>query len=489
MNPTLLLAIFIFYIFVLFLAAYLTSRKANNESYFLSNRKAPWYLVAYGMIGTSLTGVTFVSVPGLVGTTGFTYLMVVLGYILGYIVIAFVLLPTYYKNNVTSIYEYLKNRFSVQAQKSGAWLFIISRSLGASLRMFIVIVILQTFVLSNFGIPFWLSTIIFLIIIHGYTLVGGVKTIVWTDTIQTTFMIASLILTIYFIAQFMNTNVNGLLDNIFNSSYFYIVDNNPASKNYWAKLLISGMFITISMTGLDQEMMQKNLSISTLKNSQKNMMVFSIILAIVDFIFLILGGSLYLYADHVNVGALQTSDYLFPTISFYYMNQIVGIIFFIGMIAASFSGTDSALTALTTSITIDLLDLPEKVKSNKKLKKYRMLIQWGVSVGMFILIMIFYAANNTAILDTLFTIAGYTYGPLLGLFAFGILTKENIDGGSIWQVVLFSPLCSFAIMKILKTNFQFMVGWEVLVINALITFILLWMIREQKDYQSELAHQ
>jgi len=352
-----------------------------------------------------------------------------------------------------------------------------------------VIVILQTFVLSNFGIPFWLSTIIFLIIIHGYTLVGGVKTIVWTDTIQTTFMIASLILTIYFIAQFMNTNVNGLLDNIFNSSYFYIVDNNPASKNYWAKLLISGMFITISMTGLDQEMMQKNLSISTLKNSQKNMMVFSIILAIVDFIFLILGGSLYLYADHVNVGALQTSDYLFPTISFYYMNQIVGIIFFIGMIAASFSGTDSALTALTTSITIDLLDLPEKVKSNKKLKKYRMLIQWGVSVGMFILIMIFYAANNTAILDTLFTIAGYTYGPLLGLFAFGILTKENIDGGSIWQVVLFSPLCSFAIMKILKTNFQFMVGWEVLVINALITFILLWMIREQKDYQSELAHQ
>lgn len=489
MNSTLLLIIFIVYVFVLFLAAYLTSRKANNESYFLSNRKAPWYLVAYGMIGTSLTGVTFVSVPGLVGTTGFTYLMVVLGYILGYIVIAFVLLPTYYKNNVTSIYEYLKNRFSVQAQKSGAWLFIISRSLGASLRMFIVIVILQTFVLSNFGIPFWLSTIIFLIIIHGYTLVGGVKTIVWTDTIQTTFMIASLILTIYFIAQFMNTNVNGLLDNIFNSSYFYIIDSDPASKNYWFKLLISGMFITISMTGLDQEMMQKNLSISTLKNSQKNMMVFSIILAIVDLIFLILGGSLYLYADHVNVGALQTSDYLFPTISFYYMNQIVGIIFFIGMIAASFSGTDSALTALTTSITIDLLDLPEKVKSNKKLKKYRMLIQWGVSVGMFILIMIFYAANNTAILDTLFTIAGYTYGPLLGLFAFGILTKENIDGGSIWQVVLFSPLCSFAIMKILKTNFQFMVGWEVLVINALITFILLWMIREQKDYQSELAHQ
>jgi Na+/proline symporter len=301
-------------------------------------------------------------------------------------------------------------------------------------------------------------------------------------------MIASLILTIYFVAQFMNTNVNGLLDNIFNSSYFYIIDSDPASKNYWFKLLISGMFITISMTGLDQEMMQKNLSISTLKNSQKNMMVFSIILAIVDFIFLILGGSLYLYADHVNVGALQTSDYLFPTISFYYMNQIVGIIFFIGMIAASFSGTDSALTALTTSITIDLLDLPEKVKSNKKLKKYRMLIQWGVSVGMFILIMIFYAANNTAILDTLFTIAGYTYGPLLGLFAFGILTKEKIYGGSIWQVVLFSPLCSFAIMKILKTNFQFMVGWEVLVINALITFILLWMIREQKDYQSELAH-
>jgi SSS family transporter len=488
MNSTLLLTIFIFYICLLFLAAYLTSRKANNESYFLSNRKAPWYLVAYGMIGTSLTGVTFVSVPGLVGTTGFTYFMVVLGYILGYIVIAFVLLPTYYKNNVTSIYEYLKNRFSIQAQKSGSWLFLISRSLGASLRMFIVIVILQTFVLSNFGIPFWLSTIIFLIIIHVYTLVGGVKTIVWTDTIQTTFMIASLILTIYFIAQFMNTNINGLLDNVFNSNYFYIIDSNPASKNFWAKLLISGMFITISMTGLDQEMMQKNLSISTLKNSQKNMIVFSIILAIVDFIFLILGGSLYLYGDFVNIGALPTSDYLFPTISFYYMNNIVGIIFFIGMIAASFSGTDAALTALTTSITIDLLDLPQKIKSNKKLKQYRMLIQWGVSVGMFILIMIFYAVNNSAILDTLFTIAGYTYGPLLGLFAFGLLTKANIDGGSIWQVVLFSPLCSLAIMKVLKTNFQFMVGWEVLVINALITFILLWMIREQKDSQFELVH-
>jgi len=487
MNPTLLLVIFLSYVFMLFVAAYLTSRKANNESYFLSNRKAPWYLVAYGMIGTSLTGVTFVSVPGLVGNNGFTYLVVVLGFVIGYIVIAFVLLPIYYNNNVTSIYEYLKNRFSIQAQKSGSWLFIISRSIGASLRMFIVIVILQHFVLSNFGIPFWFSTIIFLLIIHGYTLVGGVKTIVWTDTLQTTFMIASLILTIYFIAQFMYIDVNELLNQVFHSEHFYIIDKDPSSKNFWAKLLLSGMFITISMTGLDQEMMQKNLSISTLKNSQKNILIFSIILAIVDLIFLILGGSLYLYADFKDIAILQTTDYLYPTISFYYMNEMVGIIFFIGLIAASFSGTDAALTALTTSITIDLLDLPKKIKSNQKLSKYRMLIQWCVSAGMFILIMLFYMVNNNAILDTLYTIAGYTYGPLLGLFTFGILTKANIDGGSIWQVVLFSPLCSFAIMKILKTNLQFMVGWEVLVLNALITFILLWIIREKSNCQSELV--
>ena len=267
--------LYFYHVFMLFVAAYLTSRKANNESYFLSNRKAPWYLVAYGMIGTSLTGVTFVSVPGLVGNNGFTYLVVVLGFVIGYIVIAFVLLPIYYNNNVTSIYEYLKNRFSIQAQKSGSWLFIISRSIGASLRMFIVIVILQHFVLSNFGIPFWFSTIIFLLIIHGYTLVGGVKTIVWTDTLQTTFMIASLILTIYFIAQFMYIDVNELLNQVFHSDFAIITKIHH--RKFRGQIITKRLRIHLHDWTRSQ-MMQKFIYI-TLKFT-KNILIFSIILAI-----------------------------------------------------------------------------------------------------------------------------------------------------------------------------------------------------------------
>lgn len=476
MQPELIILSFSLYVILLFVISYFTGRKAKNETYFIAERKSLWYVVAYGMIGASLTGVTFMSVPGWVGKSSFSYLMVIFGYFIGYLVIAFVLMPLYYRMNLTSIYSYLNKRFGIRSHISGSIIFIISRSLGSSLRMFLVVFVLQEFVFNYYGVPFALSALIFILVIISYTYKGGVKTLIWTDTLQTTFMLASLVITIILIAQNLEISLPELSNKVFDSSYSNIIYSDWKSPSHWLKLLLSGMFITISMTGLDQEMMQKNLTCRNIKEAKKNMITFALILIVVNFIFLFLGASLFIFASENNVPMPASSDMLFPTLSFHYLPSIAGIIFFIGLIAASFSGADGAITSLTTAVSVDLFRFEEKKWDEDKKKSIRKKIHVLVTIFLYLLILMFFYMNDRAVIDLLFTIAGYTYGPLLGLFAFGILTSKKIKDVLVPIPLLFSPMLCLALSFILPYYFNIALGWEVLVLNGFITFLGLWLI-------------
>lgn len=485
MSPLVITISFLLYVALLFAISVITGRKAKNESYFIAERKSIWYVVAYGMIGASLTGVTFMSVPGWVGKSGFSYLMVILGYFIGYMVIAFVLLPLYYRMKLTSIYTYLNKRFGFTSHISGSVIFIISRSLGSSLRMFLVVFVLQEFVFNYYGIPFAVSALIFILVIISYTYKGGVKTLIWTDTLQTTFMLASLIITIIMIAQNLDISIAGLSQKVFNSEYSNVIYTDWKNPGHWLKLLLSGMFITISMTGLDQEMMQKNLTCRNIREARKNMITFALILIVVNFIFLFLGASLFIYADAKNVVMPASSDLLFPVLSFNYLPAIAGIIFFIGLIAASFSGADGAITSLTTSVSVDLLRFEEKDWDEEKKKKIRKRIHVLVTAFLYLLILMFFYLNDRAVIDLLFTIAGYTYGPLLGLFAFGILTRYKINDKLAPIPLVLSPLICLGLSYLLPFLFGITLGWEVLVLNGLITMGGLRIIAREKTTTEE----
>src|SRR5215204_1909546 len=371
MSSILLFSFVIGYFLLLLIVAYYTSRNSNNESFFIGNRNSNWMLVAFGMIGTSLSGVTFVSVPGTVGGSGFAYFQVVIGYLIGYMIIAFVLLPLYYKLNLTSIYNYLQHRFGMVSYKTGALFFIISRTLGATARLFLVINVIQLFILEKMGVPFAVTTFVILLMILLYTFEGGVKTIVFTDTLQTTFMLIGLVVCIGHIMSNLNHSVSSTLQTLGENNLTKIFNTDVNSSGFFLKSILGGMFITIGMTGLDQEMMQKNISVRTLKDSQKNMMTFSVIMVIVNFLFLLLGGVLYLYGKVNNIAV--PGDDLFPTIALNYMPHAISIIFIIGLISALFPSADGALTALTSSFCIDILglkkrnDLTEKEKKKKRL--------------------------------------------------------------------------------------------------------------------------
>ncbi|MBN2616604.1 MAG: sodium:solute symporter [Bacteroidales bacterium] len=485
MTPISILIVFLSYTFVVFFVSWLTSRKADNESFFIGNRKSPWFVVAYGMIGASLSGVTFISVPGWVGTTHFTYFVMVLGYIAGYAVISTVLLPVYYRLNLTSIYTYLGNRFGRTSYKTGSVFFLISRIIGAAFRMFLVVEVLQLFVFDHFGIPFWFTVVLFLVLIQLYTLKGGIKTIVWTDTLQTTFMLLSVLIAVVLIVHAMHSSVGEMWHKVWSEDYSQILVTNVKSSQNFIKLFLGGMFITIAMTGLDQDMMQKNLSCRNLKDAQKNMTTLSLILVPVNLIFLFLGAVLYLYAGHLNIAVAGTTDNLFPTVALNHLGLIGGIIFFIGLIAAAYSSADSALTALTTSLTIDILELDKKYppnsESEKKLKKNRQRIHIVMSVIIIFVILMFKLINDQAIIAQLFTFAGYTYGPLLGLFAFGLFTKFKIIDKWVPVVAVASPVVAYFLSKGLELIFSgYKTGFEILLMNGLITFIgLLFLIEKQ----------
>src|SRR5215216_5132609 len=426
MSPLLLFSFVIGYFIILLIVAYYTSRNANNESFFIGNRNSNWMLVAFGMIGTSLSGVTFVSVPGTVGTAAFSYGQVVIGYLIGYFVIAFVLLPLYYRLNLTSIYNYLQHRFGMISYKTGALFFIISRTLGATARLYLVINVLQIFILKDLNISFGLATFIILLMILLYTFEGGVKTIVYTDTLQTTFMLLGLVVCIFYIMSNMNHSIGSTLHELGTNNLTKIFNTDVNSSGFFVKSILGGMFITIGMTGLDQEMMQKNISVRILKDSQKNVMTFSAIMVVVNFLFLLLGGILFLYATTNNVAI--TGDDLFPTVALKgFMPAAISIIFVIGLISALFPSADGALTALTSSFCIDILGLKRRDLSEKQKRKTRLTVHFTFAVIFFIMVLLFKKMDNKSIIDIILKVAGFTYGPLLGLFAFGILTNRQIN--------------------------------------------------------------
>lgn len=471
MSPSFLFVFVLIYFLLLLGVAWYTSRNADNNSFFIGNRNSNWMLVAFGMIGTSLSGVTFVSVPGTVGSNNFGYFQVVIGNFIGYCLIAFILLPLYYKMQVTSIYNYLLNRFGKVSYKTGALFFIISRILGATARLYLVINVLQIFILDNMHVPFWLTTFVILLMILLYTFEGGVKTIVFTDMLQTTCMLFGLIVCIYFIMKLMNFSFADAIQSLHIKNYTKVFNTDVKSGSFFLKQIIGGAFITIGMTGLDQEMMQKNISVRTLKDSQKNMLTFSIISVCVNFLFLFLGGLLYLFAASKNI--IIKGDDLFPTVALNYLPSFVAIIFIIGLISALFPSADGALTALTSSFCIDILGLRRNTSlTEKQTKKTRMLVHVTFAFIFFLCIMIFKWLNDKSIINVILIVAGYTYGPLLGLFLFGIFTKRMLPQNAVTiAICIAAPILSYILSANATKWFSgYTIGIELLLINGLLTF-------------------
>lgn len=479
MTPWLIGIVFLLYTALLFLIGFWTSRKADDDAYYRGNRQSPWPVVAYGMLGASLSGVTFMSVPGNVVKENFYYIPMVIGFIVGYWIVAKVLLPIYYKMNLTSIYGYLSTRFGMKAYKSGAAFFLISRSLGATLRMFLVVSVLHEFVFKAMGMPFWGAALIFILLILGYTLKGGIRTIVWTDTLQTTFMLLAVFISIYFVASEMGWGLGDMVRSVSGSEMSAMFDTDPRSPRFFLKQFLSGMFVTIAMTGLDQDMMQKNLSCRNIREAQKNMYTFSAVLLIMNFFFLFLGAILGLYAKSKGL-CLSDTDQLFPTIAIQYLSPVAGITFIIGVLSAAYSSADGALTAITTSFTIDILGVERRNLSVNQRKQVRYKVHLMMAFVFLLLIIFFNFIKNDSVINMVYDIASYTYGPLLGLFVVGICTRwKPRDNYTPWIAVA-SPVVSYFIVWISKTCWNYHFGFEILLLNALITIFGLYLFRKRE---------
>ncbi len=490
MSSKLIIAVILIYFFVLIAIAKLTAKKADNKTFFLGERKSPWYIVAFGMIGASLSGVTFLSVPAWVGNSGnqFSYMQAVLGYFFGYIIVATVLIPLYYKMNLTSIYEYLKQRFGFWSYKTGAFFFLGSRILGASVRLLLVANVLQLILFDRWNIPYFMTVIVAVALIWIYTNKGGIKTIIWTDTLQTAFMLASVFLTIYMLSNLLDLpSEGGVYTTIKNSSYskiFFFEDSN--SSNYFLKHFFGGVFITIGMTGLDQDMMQKNLSCKNSKEAQKNIMSMATILILVNLVFLSLGALLYMYANKTGVGLDAKSDMLFAKIAMDdSTGTTIGILFLLGVIAAAYSSADSALTSLTTSFSIDFLNL-EKMEQ-KKAEKTRKTVHIFMSIAIVLMVLLLKYGTDESAIGLLMKMAGFTYGPLIGLFFFGILTQRKLNDKLVPLISLLVPLIigilwnySTGAPGIPKGELgifgAYKFGFEIIIYNALLSYVGLYLI-------------
>lgn len=478
MNPYVLLSIIIAYFAILLWVAYRTGKGSNNESFFIGNRKSNWMLVAFGMIGTSLSGVTFVSVPGAVGADKFHYLQITIGYLIGYIIIAYVLLPLYYRLKLTSIYGYLQERMGQISYKSGAWIFIVSRLVGATARLYLVVNILQFSILDSLGVPFIVTTLVILGMIILYTYEGGVKTIVWTDTLQTTCMLLGLIICSAYMLNHLDLSFTESISQMNKLGYTEVFNTDGNSKAFFIKQILAGAFITITMTGIDQEMMQKSLSVTRLKDSQKNMVVLGFILVGVISLFLFMGGLLHLYGNTEHV--TSAGDQLFPDIALNHMPPFISIIFIIALISALFPSADGAMTALTSSLCIDIFGLKERKISPKEQEKFRKRVHLIVALAFLIMVIIFKIINDNSMIGLILKLAGFTYGPLLGLFAFGIFTKFRVQDRLVPHVCIAAPVISYFIDKFQENIFgDFKIGLELLIINGLLTFIGLWLIRKK----------
>ncbi len=484
MSAPLLFLFVLIYFVILLGVAKITGKNSNNMSFFIGNKNSHWMLVAFGMIGTSLSGVTFVSVPGAVGKDSFHYLQITIGYVIGYFAIAYVLLPIYYKLNLTSIYHYLEQRLGFNAYKTGASFFVLSRTLGATARLYLVVKILQVFILDNMGVPFWATTLVILIMILLYTYEGGVKTIVWTDTLQTSGMLLGLIICSIYILNNMNFSFADGLNAMHVKGLSSVFNTDVNSKTFFLKQIIGGAFITLTMTGLDQEMMQKNISVKTLKDAQKNMVTIGFTMLLVISLFLYLGGLIHLYAGQNNIQA--SGDDLFPTLALFHMPPYISIIFILALISALFPSADGAITALTSSFCIDLLGMQRNIEWDEaKKKKIRQRVHLCFAFLFFIMVLVFKWIDNKSIIDLLLKIASYTYGPLLGLFAFGILTKRRLQDKWAFLPCFIAPLLCLVLDYIQPFLFgNFRIGQELLIINGLITFIGLWLISSPNTEKS-----
>ena len=509
LSPLAILGIVAIYFAVLVLVSFLTSRKeSDNSDFFLAGRKSPWLLVAIGMVGSSLSGVTFISIPGAVGAGGvnqaFSYMQVVMGYLLGYFVIATVLLPLYYRMGLTSIYEYLRTRIGWHGYKIGAFYFLLSRTIGSAFRLYLVAIVLQRFVAAPIGIPFAVTVAATILLIWLYTFRGGIKTIIVTDTLQTVCMLTAAAITVIYIGNSLETDLGGMVRLIEQSNYsqWFFFEGGWTDPNNFFKQFLSGALITIVMTGLDQDMMQKNLSMPNFRDAQKNMLVFSIVLFFANMLFLCLGALLYIYASNVGLTIPPTSDLLYPTIALVNLPAVAGVLFVLGVVAAAYSSADSALTALTTSFCVDFLGMretdgagaqeqSEPTAGKRSDKRQRLLVHSGFSALLFLVIMAFELINNQAVINDLFKAAGYTYGPLLGLFSFGLLTnfrvRETISMGNtqvpaLALICLAAPIISILVDRysaILLGGFEF--GFLILAFNGLLTFIGLVALSESPD--------
>ena len=476
MTSLQIILLIFFYFSLLLIISYFT-REESNETFFNANKSSPWYLVAFGMIGASLSGVTFISVPGWVENSKFSYFQMVLGYTVGYFFIGRILLPLYYKMNLTSIYTYLDSRFGSNSYVTGASFFLISRLIGASFRLFLVANVMQLLVFDALNIPFWITVTFTIILIWIYTFKSGIKTIVWTDTLQTLFMLVAVFLSIFKIIELLKIDFSSLIFELSNNqkTQIFFFENIRESTFFW-KQFISGAFIAIVMTGLDQDMMQKNLTCKSLNDAQKNMFWFTLVLVLVNFLFLALGYLLTEYANLNNINA--NKDNLFPTIAnLGEMGIIVSATFILGLIAAAYSSADSALTSMTTSFCIDILKIEKKFKKTKQIY-IRKITHVSISILLIFIILIFkYIIANESVIEKLFLFAGYTYGPLLGLYSFGLFTNFKINDKLVPAICIISPLLSYFLNRKLIENYEFDLGFFILIINGLITFLGLVLIK------------
>lgn len=500
MSPILILIVVAAYFGILFLISLRTAQNANNATYFTGNRASPWYLVAFGMIGASLSGVTFISVPGWVATSQFSYMQMVMGYLIGYAFIALVLMPLYYRMQLTSIYGYLESRFGRVSYKTGAAFFLLSRTIGASFRLYLVAIVFQ-FILQKFGlnIPFAVPVAISIILIFLYTYRGGIKTVVWTDTLQTFCMLASVALTVGWVAGHLDLNLGGMIDAVKESRYSQVFYWDAGPKNFFMQVM-SGAFIAIVMTGLDQDMMQKNLTCRNLKEAQLNVFSFSTVLIVVNLAFLTLGALLYLYGNQEGLieettveGTFQLlirdrasgemvargTDYLFPILAIDYLPETVGILFILGLVAAAYSSADSALAALTTSFCVDFLGILKDTQHPSEeaiQQRRRQQVQLGFSILIFFVILTFKGLNNDAVIAQIFKAAGFTYGPLLGLYGFGLFTQRKVRDRWVGIICVSAATISFILNWNAAQWFGTAIGFEILLYNGALTFLGLLMI-------------
>ena len=485
MQSSFILIIIALYFGVLMLISYLTSRKGSgNDTFFRANKSSKWYVVAVAMIGTSISGVTFVSVPGMVRNLDMTYMQMVFGFFFGYLVIAYVLLPLYYRLNLTTIYGYLEQRFGQKSYKTGAWFFLLSKIVGAAARLYLVAFILQTLVFDTWGIPFVITVIGIILVIWLYSHKSGIKTIIWTDWLQTILFLTTLVLIVWQVSTRLNFNIGDTIAAIGNSphSRIFVFDDWGSTQNFF-KQFFSGMFITIVMTGLDQDQMQKNLTIRTLKDAQKNVVSYGFAFAPINFLFLSLGVLLIIFAEQNGIVLPEVSDNILPVIASEYLGPGVLGIFIVGIVAAAFSSADSALTALTTSFCVDILDmkaLSQTKEQEKKDVKTRGIVHIGISIVFVLIILIIETIGSDSIITAIYKLASYTYGPLLGLYGFGLYTKVKPKDMYVPYIAIAAPILCFIIEMLMKHLYNYQVGYELLLINGLITGLGLWIISTRK---------